>query len=286
MLLSPLSGYNSDPFTEEDAVNERILQLQCCEDGQYVPLSSCFLNVSSDPLQPCMGSSHVSFGRSFARALLPSLSAYDLVLLVATAIPGTGFVSGTWNAYNGSGFKPAVQDLQRAWEILHAAPWQGWRVSFDGVLWHQGECDAGDNGAGLYANTSQYLYADILPMIAALRDTSFIKFTSPSLPFVAGQMVPSWMDNSSHPIRQGVKVALSLLPQYCPYTALASSYGLLGDTDPRYSSGLDHEVIHFTAASQRLLGKRYYAAYQQALVNYPVLPVKVEMANVRMLSVE
>ena len=174
-----------------------------------------------------------------------------------------------------------MQDVQQAWNLLHAAPWHGWRVSYDGVLWHQGECDAGDNGAGLFASTSQYLYADILPMIAALRDTSLISFTSPSLPFVAGQMVPSWMDNSSHPIRQGVKVALSLLPQYCPYTALASSYGLQGDLDPRFSSGLDHEVIHFTAASQRILGRRYHAAYQQALVNYPVLPFGDETARAR-----
>ena len=37
-------------------------------------------------------------------------------------------------------------------------------------------------------------------------------------------------------------------------------------------SGSDHEVVHFTARSQRTLDKRYYAAYQAALVNYPELP--------------
>ena len=84
----PLSGYNSDPFTEEDAVNPRILQLQCCGGGERLALSSCFLNVSSDPLQPCMGPSHVGFGRSFARALLPTLPERDVVVLVPTGYPG------------------------------------------------------------------------------------------------------------------------------------------------------------------------------------------------------
>ena len=40
-----------------------------------------------------------------------------------------------------------------------------------------------------------------------------------------------------------------------------------------YRSGLDNEVIHFTARSQRILGRRYYAAYEAALVNYPVPPM-------------
>ena len=80
-------------------------------------------------------------------------------------------------------------------------------------------------------------------------------------------MLPSWMDNAKHPERQGVKEAIAFTTQYVPYTGFADSYGLLGD--PVFLSGTDHEVILFTARSQRILGKRYYAAYQAALVNYP-----------------
>ena len=264
-------GFNSDPFTAEDAIVDRIWQLQVCDNnGHSLPTDRSFLNVSSEPLEPCAGS-HVSFARSFARALLPSLRDKDVVFLVPTGLSGTGFFDNVWNAYTGSGFVRAVDRLRATWQLLHAdKQWQQYNISWSGVLWHQGEHDAGDNGQGNIANTSYYLNADILPMIAALRDTAYINFSSPSLPFMAGQMLPSWAFNVSHPVRLGVTLALAELTQYVPYTGFADSFGLLGD--PVYRSGLDNEVIHFTARSQRILGKRYSAAYQAALVNYPEVP--------------
>ena len=157
------------------------------------------------------------------------------------------------------------------WRQLHDDKrWQQYNVSWSGVLWHQGEHDAGDNAQGNIANTSYYLNHDITPMIHALRNASFIPFSSPSLPVVVGQMLPSWVNNVSHPVRHGVEEALAMVTQYVAYTGYADSYGLLGD--PVYRSGLDNEVIHFTARSQRILGKRYYVAYQAALLNYPEQP--------------
>ena len=138
--------------------------------------------------------------------------------------------------------------------------------------------NAGDNAQGNIANASYYLTHDIMPMVAALRNTSYLNFTSPTLPFIAGQMLPSWVNNVSHPLRHGVEVGLALITQYVPYTGFADSYGLLGD--PVYRSGLGNEVIHFTARSQRILGKRYYAAYQAALVNYPEQPPTKQSAPV------
>ena len=130
--------------------------------------------------------------------------------------------------------------------------------------------DAGDNAQGNIANTSYYITQDFIPLVAALRNTSYIHFTHAALPVVVGQMLPSWIQNVSHPLRQGVATALALVTQYVPYTGFADTYGLLGD--PYFTSGLDNEVIHFTARSQRILGKRYHAAYQAALLNYPEQP--------------
>ena len=259
-------GYNVDPFTPEDASDPRILQLSCCSNGKSLPPAQCYLNVSADPLMPCQGA-HVSFVMSFARALLPLLPPSDLIVVVPTGISGTGFADNVWTAYTGGGFRSSVAMLRRAWELVSSAPYTTYNRKLEGVLWHQGEHDAGDNGQGNVANTTFYLQNDIGPLIAALRNTSYINFTSPTLPFVAGQMLPSWVDNSTHPVRQGVKLALALLTQYVPYTGFADSYGLLGD--PVNRSGLDNEVIHFTARSQRILGRRYMAAWLAALENYP-----------------
>lgn len=264
-------GFNTDPFTAEDAIDRRIWQLQICDNnGTTLPPAQSFLNVSSEPLMPCSGA-HVSFARSFARSLLPSLNEADVVFLVPTGLSGTGFFDNVWPAYTGGGFIQAVERLRVTWRQLHDDKhWQQYNITWSGVLWHQGEHDAGDNGDGNIANTSYYLNHDIIPLIHALRNTSYIHFTSPSLPFVVGQMLPSWLLNVSHPLRAGVEVALAMLPQYVAYSGYADSYGLLGD--PVYRSGLDNEVIHFTARSQRILGKRYYAAYRAALLNYPEQP--------------
>ena len=277
-------GYNSDPFTADDSLNSRILQLSCCTANlTTLPVDHCFLNVSSDPLQPCAIGSHVSFARTFAKSLLPSLGGEDVIVLVPTGISGTGFIDGVWPAYSGSGFKAAIAKLKRTWQLLHdgthatdveaqpaaAAP-PAYNATFSGVLWHQGTCDAGDNSQHVAANASYHLNHNLVPLIASLRNSTLLPFTSPSLPFVLSQMLPSWMDNVTHPERAGVKEALAMVSQYVAYTGFADSYGLLGD--PVFLSGSDHEVVHFTARSQRLLGKRYYTAYQAALVNYPEQP--------------
>ena len=275
---SNAAGVNSDPILPVDAPQPRILQLSCCAaNGTSLPPSDCFLNISSDPLMPCVGAHGLSMARPFARALLPTLPAEDVVVIVPSPIGGTGFGDGTWTAYTGSGFVPAVEKLRRAWSLLHGSDWKGWDVTLDGVLWHQGEMDAGDNSRGYVANSSRYLDDGLLPMIAALRNTSFLPFSSPQLPFVNGQMLPQWLFNSSHPERLGVGQAEALLPQYCAYTGHADSFGLLGD--PLYRSGWDNSVIHFTGRSQRIFGARYHTAYRAALVNFPEVPPSTDAAN-------
>jgi hypothetical protein len=126
---------------------------------------------------------------------------------------------------------------------------------------------SGDNQWHFAANTSFYLYNDLVPLIEAFRNVSFLPFTRADLPFVAGQMLHEWMDNSTHPEREGVKLANALLTQYVPYTGFVSTYGMKGDYG--YPDG-DGELIHFTAASQRILGRRYFAQYHAAMLNYPV----------------
>ena len=110
-------------------------------------------------------------------------------------------------------------------------------------------------------------------MVDAFRNTSLLPMSRHDLPLVAGAMLQSWVDNSTYPLRQGVKVGSATLTQYIPYTGYADSLGLVGDVN---KSDPDGELIHFTARSQRLFGLRYFAAYHAALVNYPLPPQKGE----------
>ena len=268
-----VSGYNTDGLTPEDAINPRILQLVVCANSTTsLPPSACYLNVSSEPLIPCQGGK-VSAWRSFARSFIAPLPPQDLVVLVSTGLGGTGFRGGVWPAYTGSGFVTAVAKVKRAWELMGEGQYAKYDRRFEAVLWMHGTADAGDNQWHFAANASFYLFHDVIPLMEAFRNTTLLPFSHPHLPFVAGQMLPAWMDNSTHPERQGVKLANALLTQYAAYTGFVDTYGITGD---RGYEDPDGELIHFTAASQRILGRRYYAAYQAALVNYPEQPMEQE----------
>jgi hypothetical protein len=110
-----------------------------------------------------------------------------------------------------------------------------------GVLWHQGESDA---GTATNANT----YSDRLAgMIWDIR----ADLASPDLPFVVGQIGEFLYDRGPDhsPYARVVNAALAGLPDKVPATACVPSQGLQHGGDQ----------LHFDAASQRELGCRYAA---------------------------
>jgi hypothetical protein len=110
-----------------------------------------------------------------------------------------------------------------------------------GILWHQGESDA---GAATNANT----YADRLAqMIKDIR----ADLAAPDLPFVVGQIGEFLYDRGPDhsPYARVVNTALAELPSKVPATGCALSKGLKDKGD----------TLHFDTASQHEFGKRYAA---------------------------
>ena len=110
-----------------------------------------------------------------------------------------------------------------------------------GILWHQGESDA-----GMAANANSYGYR-LARMIQDIR----ADLGSPDLPFVVGQIGEFLYDRGPDhsPYARVVNAALAGLPGKVPATACA------------FSKDLKHkgDVLHFDAASQREFGRRYAA---------------------------
>jgi len=110
-----------------------------------------------------------------------------------------------------------------------------------GILWHQGESDS---GTAANANT----YGDRLAQM--IRDIR-ADLGTPNLPFVVGQigefLYGRGPDHS--PYARVVNTALAELPEKVPATGCAPSRGLKHKGDQ----------LHFDAASQRELGRRYAA---------------------------
>ncbi len=108
-----------------------------------------------------------------------------------------------------------------------------------GILWHQGEADS-------KTSETAYSYGDRLAkMIGNIRDD----LNSPNLPFVVGQIGHFTYTHRENrfPFAKTVNSAIAGIPSRVPFTAcvLATNLAHTGDE------------VHFTAAAQREMGRRY-----------------------------
>ena len=137
-----------------------------------------------------------------------------------------------WRA-NGFYFKDLVTGIAYARDHMLG--------EFPAFLWHQGESHVG---------TPNYKYI-LQTFISAMRDHMGV----PDCPFVLGKMVSSWVAGNS--AREEQQATINSVIKSVPHTAVVSSEGL-----PAAADG-----VHFTAASQRELGRRYYYAIDIARAN-------------------
>jgi len=237
--------------------------------SMFVSRSGRWIEASDPLLHNCPGH-HIGMGMSFARRLNETLPIGDRIVLVPAGLGGTGFwQTGTWSPPNGDGFVGAVTRVNAAMQLA------GDDAVLSGVLWHQGEHDAGDNSQYHSVSTKEYL-SYFIPMIQAFRNTSFIPATNPRLPLVVGTLLPQWEHNSTYPGRMMVVSALANINQSLSDAQCARGDGLIGDTV--YRSGNDNEIIHFTAASQRIFGRRYFHQYETIIRAQQAVTADVEFA--------
>ncbi len=109
-----------------------------------------------------------------------------------------------------------------------------------GVIWHQGESDSGKGKAETYGERLQQMIRDLRTDL-----------NTPELPFVAGQLGEFLYTRKTNnvPGSHIVNAAISELPTKMPHTGFVSSHGLTHKGDE----------LHFDAASQREMGKRFAA---------------------------
>jgi hypothetical protein len=128
-------------------------------------------------------------------------------------------------------------------------------VKFEGILWQQGEADA-----GAHDSATQYA-SEIDALMAALRAN--ITGAGATTPFLLGQMVPDWDSVNDTGTGGGVNAAIVDTPYRQAYTAVALTPGW-GLSDP-----VNAPPIHYSAPAQRLLGQRYVDALLLAQANVP-----------------
>ena len=102
-----------------------------------------------------------------------------------------------------------------------------------GILWHQGESDAGKD-AGTYA-------ARLAKLVAQFRKD----LDAPEVPFIAGEI--GVFGYAAHPMSETINQQIDTLPSLVPKSGIATANGLTDKGDK----------LHFDNASQKELAHRY-----------------------------
>ncbi len=227
-----------------------------CTSGTFAPASV-----------PLYNEQNVGFSQSFAALYLTMLPANHGIVLVNTAVSGTGFYGGNWFTSNQGLTAQMLTALNFASSSIGTQ--LGGTPQFDLFLWHQGEEDAGDNGAGYSAPCWYYLRNDIGPFIDFVRANS--PGASPTTPFVVGGLLPYWLSQVSG--AHGVEIALYTINATRAYTATADSSifpnylpNSIPDGDPGVLSAYNGLVMNFNATQAVVMGQQFFNAYQQAVV--------------------
>jgi hypothetical protein len=191
----------------------RILTLT--KDRTWVP--------ATDPIHFDKAAAGVGMGITFAKDMAardPSIT----IGLIPCAVGGSPL----------SSWERGAENVQVALERCKVAMKDG---TLKGILWHQGETDAGD------AELTRTYATRLTKTVADLRKD----LGTPDVPFVAGETCHAMYGHGTYPYGEQINAALRAMPQTVPNSACATAENL----------GHKGDAIHFDTAAMREFGHRY-----------------------------
>ena len=175
----------------------------------------------------------IGFGLTFAKLLKEYLDYPNQIILIPCGFGGTGFQGNHWN----KGDYLYSDAVKRVRTVIDNIPGS----ELTSILWHQGESDVG----------SPSYETDLDNFILNLRtDLDAIE-----TPFIVGGMVPFWVDQTTERIEQQ-QIIMNVVNRH-------ENIGYANPELPFRIEKPDNlvDVIHYDAAGQRELGKRYFNEY-------------------------
>ncbi len=191
------------------------------------------------------------FSESFADCYIADglLNANRKILIVKSAVGGTGFSLSQWGVGN-----PLHTRLK---DMINYALSLNPNNKLKAFLWHQGEHDAYEQPELSTTDREKFYYDSLKKTIDDIRES----FNVPDLPVVTGEMVNDWADKN----KQNTSVIENATKRVCAdvgFAGTASSDGLLSNAQTIEGNPDD---IHFCADSIEELGKRYFAIYKNII---------------------
>ncbi len=172
------------------------------------------------------------------------------ILIVKTAVGGTGFALKQWGIGN--------VIYNRALDMIDFALSLNPENRLVAFLWHQGEHDAFERPELNVEEREKIYYGDFKSTVDDVRK----RYNVPNLPIIAGEMVNCWADENK-PATDAIEKATARVCADVGNAKYVSSEGLSSN-----SQGVKGSVdtIHFCRKSIIELGSRYFDAYKDIIV--------------------
>ena len=170
------------------------------------------------------------------------------LLLVQTAVGGTGFTGSHWG----------VEDIlyKRLFEMTDAALAMNKENRVASVLWHQGEHDAYEN-CGLGNEYIKDFYSKRLSLlVSGIREKYGEK-----LPFIAAGFTHGWMDEYPTENKAVIDASVDTLAALGCASYITKTLDLASNEDA-VGNG---DTVHFSKDALYTLGNRYYEEYVSLL---------------------
>lgn len=199
--------------------------------------------------QVCGNDVRSNFALSFADEYVKAglLKAGRKVLILRTAVGGTGFLDNRW--------KPQDDLFIQMTDMIRTALALNVDNRLICLIWHQGETDA------VYNASYDVHYENLFTLVKLTRET----FRAPELPFIAADFVHQWRDDNAG-ICAPVLDAIRAVCRDCGNAAFVETDGLLSNRQQSEQDGrtVIDDTIHFSRRALYTLGKRYFDAYRAA----------------------
>lgn len=228
------NGSDIDPLLDKTYIHIKQLGRFGANNMQLIP--------AQEPLEHfTIASNRNGFAMTFAFQYLNYYWQRDReVLLIPAALNGSSFSGYQWR----KGDTLYTDVVRRIKYVLDKYP----SSEVKAFLWHQGESDT---------KWGRYYGFLLDKMITDMRREVAGGPKGDSIPFIVGGLLPYWAD-----LTKAGKVTDSVIaetPSRLPFIGYASARSPFVIIKPDYS--IDN--IHFDAAGQREMGKRYFEAYQK-----------------------
>ncbi|MFK7853098.1 MAG: sialate O-acetylesterase [Granulosicoccus sp.] len=231
------------------------------EDPLHIPIDAS--NTSGKPLE------YIGLGLSFAKRALADTTRD--IILVPAAWSGSAFCTnengpnGQWNA------QPSPNsNLGNTWLFDRALTRANLALEetggiLRGILWHQGESDANDRCAPLYAENLERVVRQLRLRIDADRRGEELRRSDSNIPFIVGTMsrgVDERGDLSTFlPSKQIIDDAHRNLPNMVNWVGLSNHDDLIPSNG--FPCG-NTTCVHFGPGALREMGRRYYEALKRS----------------------